>query len=156
MNADTAEAKVIASIQLSLGCVGLRSALRRRHLAFWASWADSLSMIKGRHPVVADRIVGSLKEASSRTMHSFGSVGRTPIEGCLRGLKHRHGKRSQTSSLRVSDSCPWPTLFMVWSRTSQSFPEMFAMSEGEECPPTANAVQRGGWFFLVGMQKRCP
>ena len=63
VNTDTAEAKVIASIPLSLGGLGLRSATRTRHSAFWASWVGSLSMIKERHFVVTDWIVGSLTRA---------------------------------------------------------------------------------------------
>ena len=34
----------------SLGGLGLRSATRTRQAAYWASWADCLSMIKVRHP----------------------------------------------------------------------------------------------------------
>ena len=58
VNPDNNSAKVIAGIPLSLGGLGLT-----RHSAFWASWADSLSMIKARHPVVAERIIGSLNNA---------------------------------------------------------------------------------------------
>ena len=77
VNTDTAEAKVIASIPLSLGGLVLRSATRTRHSAFWDSWADSLSMIKERHPVVAERIVGSLNGARPAEMPPLCSVSRT-------------------------------------------------------------------------------
>ena len=63
VNPDNNSAKVTAGIPLCLGGLGLRSATRTRHSAFWASWADSLSMIKARHPVVAERIIGSLNNA---------------------------------------------------------------------------------------------
>ena len=46
----------------SLGGWGLRSALRTRQAAYWASWADTLSMVRGRHRAVADTMVTSLTD----------------------------------------------------------------------------------------------
>ena len=53
-------AKDDATLPLALGGLGLRSAVRTRVSAYWASWADSLAMIHQRHPEVADRIVVAL------------------------------------------------------------------------------------------------
>ena len=50
-----------ATVLLSLGGLGLRSALRTRVPAFWASWADSLGMIHQRHPDVAAQLVHQLE-----------------------------------------------------------------------------------------------
>ena len=50
----------VASMSFSLGGLGLRSATRTRQAAYWASWADCLSMIKVRHPAVAERILVAL------------------------------------------------------------------------------------------------
>ena len=44
-----------ATLPLSFGGLGLRSALRTSPSAFW-SWADCLLMINARHPAVADMI----------------------------------------------------------------------------------------------------
>ena len=44
----------VASLPLSLGGLGLRNAVRTSPSAYWASWSDSLPMIKARHPEVAD------------------------------------------------------------------------------------------------------
>ena len=52
-----AEAKVIATMPMRLGGLGLRSADRMAHAAYWASWADALHMIAGRLPEVANRVV---------------------------------------------------------------------------------------------------
>ena len=49
-----------ASLPLCEGDVGLRSAVRSRPAAHWASWADALKMIKQRHPGVANMIISSL------------------------------------------------------------------------------------------------
>ena len=46
---------------MSLGGLGLRSALRTRVAAFWASWSDCLSMIRARHPIVAAELVRQLQ-----------------------------------------------------------------------------------------------
>ena len=52
-----ARAKDAASLPLSMGGLGLRIAVRTSSSAHWASWADSLSMVRERHPGVADMIV---------------------------------------------------------------------------------------------------
>ena len=53
-------AKDAASLPLSMGGLGLRSAVRTSSSAHWASWADSLSMVRERYPGVADMIVDAL------------------------------------------------------------------------------------------------
>ena len=50
-----------ACMPLSLGGVGLRSALRTRAPAFWASWSDCLPMIQARNPDVAAALVNELE-----------------------------------------------------------------------------------------------
>ena len=50
-------AKDAASLPLRMGGLGLRSAVRTSNSAYWASWADSLPMVRERHPGVADMIV---------------------------------------------------------------------------------------------------
>ena len=43
-------AKVLAHLPLSMGGLGLTSAVQTRVAAHWASWADSISMVRKRHP----------------------------------------------------------------------------------------------------------
>ena len=45
---------------MRLGGLGLRSASRMRHSAYWASWADSLQMISQRLTVVATQVLAHL------------------------------------------------------------------------------------------------
>ena len=61
-----------ATVPLSLGGLGLRSAQRTRIPAFWASWAYSLAMIRQRHPDVAVQLVLNLKD--TRTFKSLHGV----------------------------------------------------------------------------------
>ena len=49
---------------LVLGGIGLRSAMRTRTPAFWASWADSLAMIHVRHREVASQFVVALEQGA--------------------------------------------------------------------------------------------
>ena len=42
---------------LSLGGMGLRNVVRTSPAAFWASWADCLSMVRARHPEIATTIL---------------------------------------------------------------------------------------------------
>ena len=58
------EARVIATLALSAGGLGLVSAVRVRPAAHWASWADSLRMIRQRHPLIARLIIAGLEEDS--------------------------------------------------------------------------------------------
>ena len=53
--------KEAATLPLSSGGLGLRSAVRTSVPAHWASWADVLPMIRDRHPVVATTIVNALE-----------------------------------------------------------------------------------------------
>ena len=50
----------VASLPLSMGGLGMRSASGTAVAAHWASWADCLGMIQERHAVVADLLIGSL------------------------------------------------------------------------------------------------
>ena len=50
-------AKVLAHLPLSMGGLGLTSAVRTRVAAHWASWADSISMVRKRHPTIADAMI---------------------------------------------------------------------------------------------------
>ena len=51
----------IATMPLALGGLGLRSAIRRSAPAYWASWADCLSMIHKRHPTASATLVRALE-----------------------------------------------------------------------------------------------
>ena len=50
----------LASLPCRLGGVGLQNAVRGAPAAYWSSWADSLHMIRKRHPDVADFITVAL------------------------------------------------------------------------------------------------
>ena len=53
-------ARMSTTLPMALGGLGLRSAERSKWSAFWSSWADTLPMIKERHPEVAEVIVHHL------------------------------------------------------------------------------------------------
>ena len=62
---DQCEATVRTSstLSLSMGGLGLRSAVRTSQAAYWVSWADILPMIQRRHSAVADLVVYHLEGA---------------------------------------------------------------------------------------------
>ena len=76
--AERAFARELATLPMRMGGLGLRSATRCAESAFWASWADTLPMIRERTPQVAEMVVhamngeqqtgclGELQEASRR------------------------------------------------------------------------------------------
>ena len=59
--ADVEEVRNFGSLPMVLGGIGLRSAARKSKNACWASWGDSLAMIRRRHPIVADQLVHQLE-----------------------------------------------------------------------------------------------
>ena len=54
-----------AQLPLKFGGLGLRSAVQSRHAAHWASWADSLPVIRQRHPALLARILPSMGPRNS-------------------------------------------------------------------------------------------
>ena len=56
------EWRKLAQLPFHHGGLGLRSATRIGVAAHWASWADSIAMIRERHPEVAQAIVRALDE----------------------------------------------------------------------------------------------
>ena len=56
----TTRVRQLSSLPFALGGLGLRSAVRGRIAAYWASWADTLPRIRERHPRIADLIGASL------------------------------------------------------------------------------------------------
>ena len=67
---DEEEARNISTLPMRMGGLGLRSAERCAPAAFWASWADALSMIAERNPAIATEVVDQLssQEASPRVL----------------------------------------------------------------------------------------
>ena len=47
-------AKATANLPLSMGGLGLSSAMGVRTAAFWASWVNSMKMVKERHPTIVN------------------------------------------------------------------------------------------------------
>ena len=67
--------KEVASMPLATGGWGLRDGVRISPAAFWASWADSLGMIKARHLQVTDTITQGLNgETAAPTSRAAASA----------------------------------------------------------------------------------
>ena len=50
----------LATLQFSSGGLGLRNAERLCPTAYWGSWADTLPVVRRRHPGIADHLMLSL------------------------------------------------------------------------------------------------
>ena len=84
--------KLIATLPLVLGGVGLRSAARTRQAAFWASWADCLSMIRERHPELADELLLRLEGGANTPALSAALRGSSEVERSHGDSFHRLGQ----------------------------------------------------------------
>ena len=76
-----ATTKASATLPLALGGLGLRSAVRTSHSAYWASWADCVPMIARRHPVVAAQMIRSMELGPTiPSLLSLGDAARTILD----------------------------------------------------------------------------
>ena len=56
------DARTLSSLPMRMGGLGLRSAERCAHAAYWACWADALHMIAQRNPAVAEMVVQCMSD----------------------------------------------------------------------------------------------
>ena len=70
------EARDIATLPMSLGGLGVRSAVRTSGPAHWASWADCLAMVQERHPDVASLFVDQLAHPTTPCLQAVARVAR--------------------------------------------------------------------------------
>ena len=96
---DAPHARDIATLPMRMGGLGLRSAVRCAHAAYWASWADALHMIGMRNPTVADAVVESMSSHEE------------PVEECLGELR-RATDRLDSEGFWWRPS--WPDLRRTW------------------------------------------
>ena len=59
-------------VSLHMGSVGLRSASRSSHAAYWSSRADCLATIRARHVHVADTMAAALSDPPASATHLVG------------------------------------------------------------------------------------
>ena len=112
MKLDSGTVKDITSLPLALGRLGLRNATRTSESAFWASWADSLAMIRERHPTVAAAIVENLgkpwfKEPARQ------NVNRMILNQEEQGLDGNTKRRQRQNC--STEAASWP----LWPSTSR-------------------------------------
>ena len=67
-------AREIATLPFRQGGLGLRSATRMAEAAYWASWVDSLSQIKARHPRISAVLLSELAKGSASISASVRSA----------------------------------------------------------------------------------
>ena len=71
------------TLPLGLGGWGLRSARRTRQAAYWASWADTLPIVRGRHRAVADTMVTSLMDGVGPPSLMSAETARRDLSGVM-------------------------------------------------------------------------
>ena len=64
----------LGSLPLHLGGLGIRSASRTAHAAYWGSWADCLSTIRERHSNIAEIMSEALSNPPATAVHLQGVV----------------------------------------------------------------------------------
>ena len=79
-----------AIMPLVLGCLGPRNATRTSKPAYWASWADCLSMVQRRHPHVAAALVTELEGSPKGPFLQAASPAQSRVEMPLRMASDLH------------------------------------------------------------------
>ena len=94
-------ARDTASLPLALGGLGLRSAVRSRQSTYWASWADTLPVVRMRHRAIAESFVEAL-------VTGVGPVSLVEAEDCRRNLTGVMGFEPPSWSALVAGARPLP------------------------------------------------
>ena len=76
----------IATLPLTMGGLGLRSACRGRHVFYWANWTDVLHMVRLRHPFVAESVLAGL--ANNHPGHHLHGAATAPVQIGGHGFPH--------------------------------------------------------------------
>ena len=64
----------LGSLPLHLGGLGIRSASRTAHAAYWGGWADCLSTIRERHSNITEIMSEALSNPPATAVHLQGVV----------------------------------------------------------------------------------
>ena len=83
LDAVAVSAQKAATLPLTGGGLGLRSAWRLREAAHWVSWADTIKMVKARHLDIAETILAAVEardevpsvQAINQSVESLAEVG---------------------------------------------------------------------------------
>ena len=80
----------VATLPLSMGGLGLRSAVRVRSPGYWASCADCLPMMQARHPRVVAEILAEVGDRSASLCLEEARRAAWDLFGVM-GSNHHHG-----------------------------------------------------------------
>ena len=150
-------AQRIATLPMRLGGLGLRSAVRMSHSAYWASWADSLQMIVQRLPTVAAQVVANLandqeaigcltelEEATSRLDHE-GFVSRPEWTELRSGARPPQVQSSEPGEWQHG-----------WQYYASSSSEHHYRGERGTCPVVCRRTRRQFRLAWMPVQLRIP
>ena len=118
-------ARAVAQLPLRAGGLGLRSAVRTAPAAYWASWADSLEMIRMRHPALAALFVQALDNGTAEpSLHELQQARVQLVfegfSGCPSWQQLARGARPEQEE---SEPGEWPR---GWQRSGAGKREHFA------------------------------
>ena len=109
-------------------CSG-RSAARTRQAAFWASWADCLPMIQGKHPELAEDLLFRLERGANTPARSCNEPVRS--DGFCTAILDSVVTRSLAPQLR----------FRTWRTETRSFFSSGEVLPRSRCVPSSVKVR---------------
>ena len=113
------DAAQVASLPMRMGGgLGLRSAQRCAHAAYWASWADSLPTIEQRTPAVANAVIEGLQQETD-AIGCIGELRESAARLDREGFWWRPAWRALSGGQRPPESSgepgEWPHGWQYWA-----------------------------------------
>ena len=131
-------AKITANFPLSMGGLGLTSAVRTRVAAYGSSWADCIKMIRDRPPEVADTIIEGINRHPAPCFQAVRSCERALGDAGLETPSWR--ETSESPPERESQPEPNGPKFGWQHTANRSLEEQFHTEHWEQLPPPDRAL----------------
>ena len=143
------DAAQVASLPMRMGRLGLRSAQRCAHAAYWASWADALPMIKQRTPAVANAVVEGLQQEAG-AIGCIGELRESAARLDREGFWWRPGWCALSDGQRPPEPSgergEWPHGWQYWaSSVSDSHFREVSLLSGQTAARRAHLRSHSGW-----------
>ena len=146
---ELADAAQVASLPMRMGGLGLRSAQRCAHAAYWASWADALPMIQQRTPAVANTVIEGLQQETD-AIGCIGELRESAARLDREGFWWRPAWRALSDGQRPPESSgepgEWPHGWQYWaSSVSDSHFREVSLLSSQTAARRAHLRSHSGW-----------
>ena len=120
-------ARVISTLSLLVGGLGLASAQRSRGGAHWASWADCIRMVKERHPTIAETMITHMADGTAPCFEAVRACEQSLVTAGLEIPSWR--ELAETPPERVAEPEPNQPKFGWQQKATQQLQQQYIREE---------------------------